>query len=65
MAATTFTQNGPPVSVRTTGAATRLYGGAITDINEDGWVDFIGINEDSADLRVLLNTADGSGPSST
>ncbi len=60
-AATTFTQNGPPVSVRTTGAATRLYGGAITDVNEDGWVDFIGINEDSADLRVLLNTADGSG----
>jgi hypothetical protein len=60
-AAKTFTQNGAPVSVRTTGDATRLYGGAITDIDEDGWVDFIAINEDSADLRVLLNTADGSG----
>jgi hypothetical protein len=60
-ASSTFTQNGPPVSVRTTGDATRLYGGAITDIDEDGWVDFIAINENSADLRVLLNTADGSG----
>ena len=60
-AAMTFTQNGPPVSVRTSGEGTRLYGGAITDIDEDGWVDFIGINENSADLRVLLNTADGSG----
>ncbi|MET0232916.1 MAG: FG-GAP-like repeat-containing protein [Rhodanobacteraceae bacterium] len=60
-ASKTFTQNGPPVSVRTDGEATRLYGGAITDIDEDGWVDFIGINENSADLRVLLNTADGSG----
>jgi hypothetical protein len=59
--AATFTQNGPPVSVRTDGEGTRLYGGAITDIDEDGWVDFIAINEDSADLRVLLNTANGSG----
>jgi uncharacterized repeat protein (TIGR01451 family) len=59
-AAITFTQNGPPVSVQT-GSTTRLYGGAITDINHDGWVDFIAVNEVSADLRVLLNTADGSG----
>ena len=59
-AAITFTQNGPPVSVQT-GGTTRLYGGAITDINHDGWVDFIAVNEVSADLRVLLNTADGSG----
>lgn len=57
----TFTQNGPPVSVRTDGNTTRLYGGAITDINNDGWVDFVAINEVSADLRLLLNTADGSG----
>jgi uncharacterized repeat protein (TIGR01451 family) len=59
-AAITFTQNGPPVSVQT-GSTTRLYGGAITDINHDGWIDFIAVNEVSADLRVLLNTADGSG----
>lgn len=59
-AAITFTQNGPPVSVQT-GGTTRLYGGAITDINHDGWIDFIAVNEVSADLRVLLNTADGTG----
>jgi uncharacterized repeat protein (TIGR01451 family) len=60
--ALTFTQNGPSVSVRSSpGNPTRLYGGAITDINHDGWVDFIAVNEVSADLRVLLNTADGSG----
>jgi hypothetical protein len=59
--ALTFTQNGPPVSVRTDDNVTRLYGGAITDLNRDGWVDFIAVNEISADLRVLLNTADGSG----
>ena len=59
--ALTFTQNGPPVSVRTDGNTTRLYGGAITDLNNDGWIDFVAINEVSADLRVLLNTADGSG----
>ena len=60
-AAMTFTQNGPPVSVRTNGDTTRLYGGAITDLDNDGWVDFIAVNEVSADLRVLLNTGDGSG----
>ena len=48
-AAITFTQNGPPVSVRTDpNDPTRLYGGAITDINHDGWIDFIAINEVSA-----------------
>lgn len=61
-AAITFTQNGPSVSVRSDpDVPTRLYGGAITDINHDGWIDFIAVNEVSADLRVLLNTADGSG----
>ncbi|HKE46704.1 MAG TPA: FG-GAP-like repeat-containing protein [Rhodanobacteraceae bacterium] len=60
-AAMTFTQNGPPVSVRTSGDVTRLYGGAVTDLDNDGWVDFVAINEISADLRVLLNTADGTG----
>ena len=59
----TFTQNGPAVSVRTDDNVTRLYGGAITDLDNDGWVDFIAVNEISADLRVLLNTADGSGHS--
>ncbi len=49
------------VSVRTTGALTRLYGGAYADLNDDDYVDYIAINEISADLRVLLNRADGSG----
>ena len=60
-ASMSFTQNGAPVSVRTDDSVTRLYGGAITDLDNDGWVDFIAINEISADLRVLLNTANGSG----
>src|SRR4029077_2796003 len=60
-ASMSFTQNGPPVSVRTDDSVTRLYGGSIPDVENDGWVDFIAINEISADLRVLLNTANGSG----
>ncbi|MEO8671607.1 MAG: FG-GAP-like repeat-containing protein [Tahibacter sp.] len=49
------------VSVRTSAAHTTLYGGAYADLNKDGWVDFMAINEESADLRVMLNRADGSG----
>ncbi len=49
------------VSVRTTAATTRLYGGNFVDFNRDGWIDYIAVNEVSADLRVLLNRADGSG----
>jgi hypothetical protein len=50
------------VSVRSPGGpATRLYGGNFPDINHDGWIDYIAVNEVSADLRVLLNRADGSG----
>ena len=49
------------VSVRTSAAITRLYGGAVADFNRDGWIDYVAINEVSADLRVLLNRADGSG----
>jgi len=49
------------VSVSLSGETTRLYGGAITDLDNDGWIDYIAVNEISADLRVLLNTADGSG----
>jgi len=60
-AAITFTQNGPPVSVRLDNDTARLYGGAITDLNHDGWVDYVAVNEISADLRVLLNSADGTG----
>ncbi len=49
------------VSVRTSAANVTLYGGAFSDLNQDGWVDYLAINETSADVRVLLNRADGSG----
>src|SRR5262245_61789651 len=38
-----------------------LYGAMAGDLNGDGWVDLTTVNEDSADLRVTLNRADGSG----
>jgi hypothetical protein len=49
------------VPVRTTGAGTRLYGGNFVDLDRDQWIDYVAVNEVSADLRVLLNRADGSG----
>lgn len=49
-------------TTRTTpGESTRSYGGGATDLNNDGWGDLIVINEDSADVRVFLNEADGTG----
>lgn len=41
--------------------SSRAYGGVATDLNRDGWLDISIINEDTADVRVFLNTADGSG----
>lgn len=50
------------LDVRTTpGQTTRAYGGTATDFDGDGWLDISIVNEDSADLRVFLNQADGSG----
>jgi hypothetical protein len=43
------------------GAQTRIYGGLACDLNRDGWSDMALVNEVSADLRVFLNRADGSG----
>jgi FG-GAP-like repeat/Bacterial Ig-like domain len=40
---------------------TRIYGAVTTDFNEDGWIDIATINEVSADMRLFLNNADGSG----
>jgi hypothetical protein len=45
----------------TTGAQTRIYGAAAADLNDDGYLDLATINEVSADVRVFLNRADGSG----
>ena len=43
------------------GISTRSYGGVGCDLDEDGHLDIAVINEDSADLRVYLNRADGTG----
>ena len=39
----------------------RAYGGIATDLNNDGWADITVVNEDTADLRVFMNQADGTG----
>jgi hypothetical protein len=49
------------LSNRINGAQTRIYGAAATDLNEDHYLDLATINEVSADVRVCLNRADGSG----
>ena len=50
------------MTTRTTpSVGTRAYGGLGADLNNDGWMDLTIVHEDSADLRVFLNRADGSG----
>ncbi|MHC4217310.1 MAG: FG-GAP-like repeat-containing protein [Planctomycetota bacterium] len=41
--------------------SSRAYGGIATDLNNDGFTDLTIVNEDTADLRVFLNLADGTG----
>lgn len=43
------------------GASSRAYGGIATDLDGDGSPDLTIANEDTSDLRVFLNRADGSG----
>ena len=50
----TLTTNGP-------GESSRPYGGFASDVNGDGFLDITTINEDTADMRVLLNKAEGDG----
>lgn len=40
---------------------TRIYGAAGSDVNLDGFLDLVVVNEVSADIRVFLNRADGTG----
>src|SRR5262249_35866416 len=40
---------------------THMYGALAADLNGDGFVDLTTVNEDSHDLRVTLNRADGTG----
>jgi len=50
------------LTTRTTpSVSTRAYGGIASDVDGDGFLDLTIVNEDTADLRVLLNRADGSG----
>jgi hypothetical protein len=48
-------------SNRIAGAQTRIYGASAADLNNDGYLDLTTVNEVSADVRVFLNRADGSG----
>lgn len=49
-------------STRTSpGQSSRAYGGFASDLDEDGYLDITIVNEDTNDLRVFLNRADGSG----
>ncbi len=41
--------------------SSRAYGGIASDLDGDGWADLTIVNEDTADLRVFMNHADGSG----
>ncbi len=49
------------MSNRIGGLQTRIYGASGADLNEDGFCDLTTVNEVSADIRVFLNLADGTG----
>jgi hypothetical protein len=57
LAAGSFSQIGTLV----TGSPSRPYGGIAADLNHDRWLDVTLVNEDSGDLRVFMNLADGTG----
>ncbi len=50
-----------PIASMPTGTPSRPYGGVATDLNDDGWLDLTIVNEDTSDLRVFMNQADGQG----
>jgi FG-GAP-like repeat/Bacterial Ig-like domain len=56
-----FTQIGTLIVRTTPSVTTRAYGGLGSDFDGDGWLDLAIVNENSADLRVFRNRADGSG----
>lgn len=49
------------VSNRGSTPQTRIYGAMAADLNDDQYADLTTVNEVSADLRVLMNRADGTG----
>jgi hypothetical protein len=48
-------------SNRISNVQTRIYGATAADLDRDGYLDLATVNEVSADVRVFLNRADGSG----
>ena len=58
---TTFTHLATYVVRSTPSQRTRIYGAQGTDLDDDGWIDLAVINQDTSDVRVLMNRADGSG----
>lgn len=44
-----------------TDSPSRPYGGVASDLDGDGFLDLTTVNEDTDDLRVFMNAADGSG----
>lgn len=49
------------LSNRIDGLQTRIYGASASDLDNDGYCDLTTVNEVSADVRVFLNLADGTG----
>lgn len=56
-----FAQVGTLVTTLPGETSSRAYGGLGSDLDEDGWLDITIVNEDTADLRVFLNKANGLG----
>ncbi len=55
----TFSQ-GDTLNVRSpNGSGVRVYGGQASDLNDDGALDLAIVNQDTSDVRVFLNRADG------
>ena len=47
------------ISTSNPGESTTPYGGSACDLDEDGWADLVIVNEDTDDLRIFMNSADG------
>jgi hypothetical protein len=58
---TTFTHLATHVVRSIPTQSTRVYGAQATDLDDDGWLDVAVVNQNTSDVRVLMNRADGSG----
>jgi hypothetical protein len=57
----TYTEIGRLTSRTTSTTTTRTYGGSVADLNADGYLDLMTVNEDAADVRIFMNKGDGTG----